>query len=121
MKNTRSPLFVIQMILCAAVAHAGPEVDLAFKGGPDVARLSREHRLNRYGFSGGLAGQLQWPLTDRFSLAGQLDLLYTGRGTEMVIEDVLQGKVRQHYLDVVVAARPAARLGWASVYLLLGG
>lgn len=34
---------------------------------------------------------------------------------------VLHDRVRQHYLDVTLAARPEVRLGPARIYLLLGG
>ena len=50
-----------------------------------------------------------------------IELLYTQRGTEAIREGEYLGKVRQHYFDVTVAARPEARLGRARLYLLLGG
>jgi hypothetical protein len=52
-------------------AGAEPEPGIAFKGGPNAATLAEDDRFHRYGFSGGLAGHLQWPLVDRFSLAGR--------------------------------------------------
>lgn len=100
---------------------AEAESSIAFKGGFNAATFNKKHRENRPGSSGGLAGALQRPLGGRFLLGGQIDLLYTPRGSEVFIEGELQGKARLHYLDVVVAARPEVRLGPASVYLLLGG
>lgn len=102
-------------------SNAEPELAIALKGGPNAATLDHDFRVNKYGFSGGLSGQIQWWLSDRFSLAGQIDLLYTPRGAEAVFEGVSQGSLRQHYFDVMVSARPEVWLGRASVYLLLGG
>ena len=50
-----------------------------------------------------------------------MDLLYTPRGSEAVFEGEYLGKTRQHYFDIAIAVRPEARIGPASVYLLLGG
>jgi hypothetical protein len=112
-------------ILCLApsLARAQPlrELDIAFKGGPNAATQAEDLRVNRYGVSGGLSGDLKWSLIDHFWLAGQLDLLYTPRGAEVVFQGEHVGKSREHYIDLMVAARPEAHLGWASVYLLLGG
>jgi hypothetical protein len=77
--------------------------------------------VNRYGFSGGLSGNAQWSLTNRFSLGSQLELLYTPRGSETVFEGENVGKLREHYLDLALMARPVERLGPVSFYLLLGG
>jgi hypothetical protein len=114
--------FLMMVVVCLvpASAHADPELALAFKGGPNAATLAHDHRAHRYGFSGGGAGYLQRPLTQRVSLAGQLELLYTPRGAVTIVEGELLGKHRLHYLDVTAAARPGVRLGHASVYLLLG-
>lgn len=116
----RLPL-VVMLLWMAPPAYAGPDVGIALKGGPNAARLSHDYRVHRYGFSDGLAAHLQWSLTDRLSLGGQLDLLLTPRGTEIVYEGVLQGKLRMHYFDLVLAVRPEVRLGRVSAYLLLGG
>lgn len=102
-------------------ANADPELSAALKAGPNAATLAHDNRVSRYGFSGGLEGDLQWPLSDRFLLAGQLELLYTPRGAEAILEGEYLGQVRLHYLDVMVAARPEVRLGPAGLYLLLGG
>jgi hypothetical protein len=106
---------------CPVSASAEPELGIELKGGPNAATLAEPHRFNRYGFSGGLAGHVQWPLVDRLYLAGQVELLYTPRGSEAILDNEPLGKSRQHYLDLMVAARPEARLGPGSVYLLLGG
>lgn len=102
-------------------AGAEPEPGIAFKGGPNAATLAEDNRFSRYGFSGGLAGHLQWLLVDRFSLAGQMELLYTPRGAEVIFDGVYVGRSRERYLDLTLAARPGVRFGRASGYLLLGG
>ena len=104
-----------------AAARAEPGLELALKAGPNAATLDEPSRFARYGVTGGLAGHLEWPLVDRFSLGGQVELLYTPRGAEAFFDGVYVGETRGHYLDLVVAARPEARFGPASVYLLLGG
>jgi hypothetical protein len=109
------------ILLIPVSAAAGPELGLAFKGGPNAATLSEEYRVHRYGFSGGLATHLRWPLADRTSLAAQTELLYTTRGSEIVSEGYYQGRSRETYLDLMVAARPEVKLGRASLYALLGG
>jgi hypothetical protein len=115
-------LFIIVFVWLAPLSsHADPELNFALEGGPNAATLAENNRFNRYGFSGGFAGYLQWPLLDRFSLAGQVELLYTPRGAKAVSGGTYLGQVRQHYFDVMVATRPQVRLGPASVYLLLGG
>jgi hypothetical protein len=119
----------MKILLIAAACWLAPsssraepdELSIAFKGGPNAATQAETYRVNRYGFSGGLSGELKWPLLDRFLLGGQIELLYTPRGAEVVFEGEHVGKLREHYFDLTVAARPEARLGWASVYLLLGG
>jgi hypothetical protein len=113
-------MLVAMIVLLPLSADAQPEAGVAFKGGINAATLDYQYRVNRYGASGGLAGYLQWLLSDRISMGGQLELLYTPRGAEVIRDGTLQGKIRQHYLDVVVAARPGLQLRPASVYLLLG-
>jgi hypothetical protein len=115
------PILTILVWLAPFLADADPELSIALKGGPNAAILAHDNRVNRYGPSGGWAGYLQWPRTDRFSLAGQLELLYTPRGAEAILDGVYLGNVRLHYLDVMIAARPEVRLGPASLYFLLGG
>jgi hypothetical protein len=104
-----------------SVSHAQPTISLAFKAGPNAARQAEDLRVNRYGFSGGLLGEAQWPLVDRISLAGQLELLSTPRGAEVVSEGTTIGKIRNHYLDLAIAARPEVSFGTMSAYLLVGG
>jgi len=110
------------MLVCALPFEAGaePEPGLALKGGFNAATLAHDYRVHRYGVSGGAAGYLRWSLGDRLSLAGQLDLLYTPRGANAVFDGELQGRSRQRYFDVTLAARPEMRLGRVSIYLLLG-
>ncbi len=114
---------VILVLVCLSPhgAHAESELGLGLKGGPNAATLAEDHRVNRYGVSAGIAGFLRRPLDERFSLAGQLEVLYTARGAETIFEGEYLGRTRLHYTDIMVAARPAARLGSVSVYLLLGG
>jgi len=107
--------------LILSTAHAQPESNIALKGGPNAATLDHDFRVNEYGFSGGLAGNLQWSIVDQFSLASQVELLYTPRGAKTIFQGEYLGKVRQHYIDVIVAARPELRLCLVNVYLLLGG
>jgi hypothetical protein len=118
MKNT-----IIVTVLCMAlqIGHAQPALDVALKGGPNAATQAQDFRVNRYGFSAGLSGSAQWSMTNRFSLGGQLELLYTPRGSETVFEGENIGRLREHYLDLALMARPAASLGPVSFYLVLGG
>jgi hypothetical protein len=111
------------MVLCLTsfVAHARPGLGVLFKGGPNAARHAEETRFNRYGISGGIAGQLQWVLNDRFAFGGQIELLYSPRGAKVISEGDYLGQVRQRYWDFVIAVRPETTLGPVSVYLLLGG
>lgn len=50
-----------------------------------------------------------------------MELLYTPRGAEAIFDGEPLGKTRQHYLDLMLAARPGVRLGPASIYVMLGG
>jgi len=104
-----------------SLASAGSESDLAFKGGIGAATTAADSSASRYGFTGGLAGSLQWPLAGRLSLAGQTELLYTPRGPKTVFEGEYLGQFRLHYFDLMIAARPEVRLGPMGFYLLLGG
>jgi hypothetical protein len=112
---------LIALFLSPLSSRAEPELEVVLKGGPNAATLDHDFRVTRYGFSGGLAGELQWSLADRFSLAGQIELLYVPRGAEVVFDGVSQGNLRQHYFDALIAARPEVWLGQWSGYLLLGG
>lgn len=110
------------MLLTSHRARAqSAEFDLALKGGPNVATLAHDNRDNRYGFTGGLSGDLQWSISDRFLLGGQIDLLYTPRGANAVFDGVMEGASREHYIDLMLAGRPEARFGAMGVYLLIGG
>lgn len=111
------------VLVCVAVSSAEAERELgaALKGGVSAATLAEDYRESRYGFSGGVGGHFQRPLPGRFSMGGQLELLYTPRGARAIMEGVYLGRVRQHYLDFTFAARPGARLGPTTMYLLLGG
>lgn len=106
-----------------APVYAGPQAEAALKGGPNISTTTEDGTLDlhsRYGFSGGLAGGLRRPLVDGYFLAGQIEFLYTPRGTRATFEGEELGKLRYHYLDVILAVRPEARLGPITVYLLLG-
>lgn len=107
--------------LMSPSVRAQPEPGVALKSGPNAATDTRDHRANRYGISGGLAGYLQQSLTSKLSIAGQMELLYTPRGAEVVREGRYLGMIRGHYLDIMLVARPEVYLGTASVYLLIGG
>lgn len=117
----KQSLAVIALWLIPSITHAQPELNIALKVGPNAATQSETYRANRYGLSGGFLGDLQWPVGDRLSIGGQLELLYTPRGAEVIFEGEHVGKLREHYFDLTAAVRPEARLGWASIYLLLGG
>jgi hypothetical protein len=121
MKYNKNIIALTALCLGPAAARAQPESGLAFKGGLNAATQAENFRVDRYGISGGVSGGLQWPLIERFLLGGQIELLYTPRGAETVFEGEHVGKVREHYVDFTVTARPEARLGPASIYLLLGG
>jgi hypothetical protein len=101
--------------------RADPGSGITLKGGVNAATHNKDHRVHRHGLSGGLAGYRRWPPSGGFSLAGQVELLYTPRGTDVIFDGVLHDRIRQHYLDVTLAARPEVRLGSARIYLLLGG
>src|SRR5689334_12985341 len=119
--SMRRTLTIAALWLIPFSARAQPELDLALKGGPNAATLDEDYRFKKYGFTGGLAGCLRWLLTERSSLGGQVEILYSPRGAEVVYEGEYLGDSRQHYLDITITGRPEARLGPASVYLLLGG
>ena len=117
-------LAIIIILLCLPrLSEAQPELSLSLKAGSNAAVWDREHHEHNYGFCGGLAGDLRWPLGARFSLGAQMALLYMPRGTESI--DPTTGEFvatfRQHYFDIAVAIRPEARVGPVDVYLLLGG
>lgn len=118
MKNI---IIAIMIFLAPRIGHAQTALDISLKGGLNAATQAQDFRVNRYGFSAGLSGSIQRSLTDLFSLGGQLELLYTPRGSETVFEGEHVGKLREHYLDLSLVARPAERLGRVSFYLLLGG
>jgi len=113
-------LATIALCLASFPAHAQPGLDISFKGGPNAARHAEESRFNRYGISGGIAGQIQWALDDRFALGTQLELLYSPRGAKIMSVGEYLGQIREHYLDFAVAARPEAKFDSISLYLLLG-
>ena len=113
---------VVAIWLIPAVALAEPErAAVTLRAGASAATLSHDLRVHRYGLSGGLGAYLQWPLIGKVSLGGQLDVLYTPRGADVVVDGESQGKLREHYLDIVAAARPQVRVGVMSLYLLIGG
>jgi hypothetical protein len=117
-------LTLIIILFCLPrLSKAQPELNLSLKAGPNAAVWDREHHEHKYGFSGGLAGDLRWPFGARFSLGAQMALFYMPRGTEVIdlTNGEFLGAFRQHYFDIAVAFRPAARIGPTNLYLLLGG
>jgi hypothetical protein len=102
-------------------SHADSELNLVIKGGPDAATLEHDNRENRYGFSGGISAYSRSQATERLFAGAQLELLYTQRGAEIVLDGMKEGESRSHYMDLVLAVRPGIRLGPADIYLLLGG
>ena len=123
MSKTSLTSLLVTTILCLGTseARAQPELDIAIKGGPNAATQAQDFRSNRDGISGGFSGDLQWSPFRRLSLGGQLELLYTPRGSETIVQGEQVGQLREHYIDLTATARPEARLGPVSVYLLLGG
>ena len=114
------PPTVALLLICQTV-RAQPKLDVAFKGGVDAATQEREFRVNRYGFSGGLSGDLQWMVSDNVSLGAQAELLYTQRGAKVMFEGEEAGQIRSNYVDLVLGVRPQAGCGAISVYALNGG
>jgi hypothetical protein len=114
---------IITLLCLSHLSEAQPELSLSLKAGPNAAVWDNEHHEHKYGFCGGLAGDLRWPFGTRFSIGAQMALLYMPRGTESISQ--MTGEFlaawRQHYFDVAVAIRPEARIGSVGVYLLLGG
>jgi hypothetical protein len=114
---------IIILICLPRLSEAQPELNLSLKAGPNAAIWDREHHDHKYGLSGGLAGDLRWPFGGRFSLGGQLALLYVPRGTKSFSPTTGEflGTYYQRYFDITIAIRPEARVGSVGVYLLLGG
>jgi hypothetical protein len=119
---------MMRVLLVAAILYrnihpacAEPELGLLLKAGLNAAVQRHDARFNLYGATGGLGGYLETSFDNGFSFAGQIDLLYTPRGSRAVFQGEYLGTVRLHYVDVSIAARPAVRLGSASLYALLGG
>lgn len=120
----------IGILACLAPVsvQAQPELSVAAKSGLSISDVTSgvddgdggsSHYI--YGFSGGLASYVQWPFTSRFSLGGQLDLLYTQRGFDLLLNGEPIGRNRYHYFDVAIVVRPEVRVGAARGYALLGG
>lgn len=114
------------LCLIPVSVQAQPEFGTAVKSGAIVSDVTRSQGArgdprHRYGFSGGLAGNVLWAFNNRFSLGGELDLLYAQRGNDVFFEGERIARDRYHYLDVTLAARLETRVGAARVYALLGG
>jgi len=107
--------------LPAIAGRAEPQLDISLKAGANAATLNEQSRFNRYGFSGGVASQVRWRAAEQLSFAGQLELLYTPRGADVVFDGEPAGRSRGHYIDIAIAFRPELRLGPARVYALVGG
>jgi hypothetical protein len=122
MTRTMKLLLALSWIsMLRSSAQANPELDVALRGGLSAATHAAEFRAHRYGVSGGVGASLQWELEGRFLLGGQMDLLYTTRGSELVSDGFKQATFEEPYFDVALAARPGMRLGRTDVYLLVGG
>lgn len=121
MRIALATLFVSLFVLPQRIHAQSAEFDLALKTGLNAATLVHDSRENRYGFTGGLSGDLQWSMSDRLLLGGQFDVLYTPRGANVVFDGMTSGGSRSHYIDLMLSARPEARFGAIGVYLLIGG
>lgn len=115
-----SVAMLILVWLAPAPAHADPYAGFSLKGGVAGAKYNKPNRTLRYGPSGGIAGHLGWSLAGRLFLGGQLELLYTPRGTRVVFSGVPSGNNLHHYIDVAITVRPEVRLDPVRLYLLLG-
>lgn len=114
-------LIILFISATAARASADGELEVGLKSGLSSATLSHDNREDRLGLTAGLAADLQWSLSEHWSLAGQLELLYTPRGADVVVDGMPFGNIRQHYLDLILLARPARRVGPVNLYVMLGG
>jgi hypothetical protein len=117
----RDSILIMSLLLVSQQASAEPRIGAALKGGLDAATLAEDNRSDRYGFTGGVSGYLLQSLTGSFFMGGQLDLLYTSRGADVVSDGKSLGETRLQYFDILLAARPEKRFGPVSVYLLVGG
>jgi hypothetical protein len=112
---------IMAISVSIAPVRADPALNISARSGLNTATLEADHRFNRYGFSGGLGGHVQWTVNNWFLAGGQLEFLYTPRGAEVVLGGERLGRCRQHYSDLIVSARPEVRIGRLQLYLLLGG
>ena len=113
-------ILVIAVLWLSASAEAQSRLGIALKAGPNATTWARENRDYKYGFSGGLAGNLRRRIGTQFSFGGQMELLYVARGADVVSDDETIGTFRQHYFDVAVEMRPEMRFGSVGVYVILG-
>lgn len=116
-------IFGIILLIGMTTSRAGAdgELEIGLKSGLNSATLTHDNRVDRLGVSAGLAADLQWSLSERLALAGQLEALYTPRGADVVVDGTSIGNIRQHYLDIILLARPGLQVGPVSLYVLLGG
>lgn len=117
----RRVILIMNLLLVSQRVEAEPRIGASLKGGLDAATLAEANRSNRYGFTGGASGYVLQSLTDSFFVAGQLDLLYTSRGADVVSDGKSLGQTRLQYFDILFSARPEKRFGSMSIYLLVGG
>jgi hypothetical protein len=117
----RGSVAMLLLVWLAPVpAHADLYAGISLKGGVAGAKYNKPNRALRYDPSGGIAGHLGWTLAGRFLLGGQLELLYTPRGTRVVFSGVPSGNSLQHYYDVAITVRPEVQLDPVRLYLMLG-
>jgi hypothetical protein len=114
-------LIILFVSMTTSRASADSELQIGLKSGLSSATLAHDNRADRLGVSAGLTADLQWSLSERLALAGQLGVLYTPRGADVVVDGTSIGNIRQHYLDIALLARPGLRVGPVMIYVLLGG
>jgi hypothetical protein len=121
--SMRKTLTVLVILCLPYSSNSQPELSFSLKAGPNAAAAGREQNALKYGLSAGVAGDLRWSSAARFSLGAQLALLYVPRGVKVISPSTGEfiGAFRRHYIDTTAALRPAARIGPANLYLLLGG
>jgi hypothetical protein len=105
----------------AGSISADTEADIALKGGLNSSIFAHENRESISGFSGGLEAHLEKPFVDHVSLGGQIELIYSQRGAEVVVGGQHLARSREHYMDLTAAVRPQLQFGPIHLYVVLGG
>lgn len=102
-------------------SNADTEANIALKGGLNSSTFEHDNRESISGFSGGLEGRLEKSLASHLSMGGQIELIYSQRGAEVVVGDQHLARSREHYVDLTATIHPQVQLGPIYLYLLLGG